>query len=295
MTQFGQAQEAGEGTVRKLYTGVENFKVVDVNPDHEGLKKIFGENAKEDEYIGLDDEGKTRLKIVMYLDNEDTETPIKTRLTFWVTQDYRLKTDKTKAQVINLYGRTCWLTEAEIATNAPSYTMTGAKGAYHYDAAGSRKAFKGEEGVISMLRNLLNLGSPEKADDKSTVTSQFSEADWNTMFSGAITTLKGVIMSSPNKIGLLLGVKTTDSGVYQDVYNRNTLRQYSKAGGNFNYLRKDVQDAQSNGAFPNTNFGDISFKLSEYFEGAAPTAPAAIEGAASPGFSASTQTAFTSK
>jgi len=309
MSNFGIAQEAGEGTARKVYTGIENFKVVDLCPNHEALKAIFGENAKEDAYTmktELKDADNNvtgeaeQVKIVMYLDNdEEGEGSIKTRLTFFITKDYQTNKDKTKTQFINVYGRTAWLTPDDATSGQAIITMTGAKGAYHFDTTGMRKAYRGEEALISMLRNLLNLGSPDKAKDKSLVTSQFSEADWATIFGGNFKMLQGVVASSPNKIGILLGAKTVEDNIYQDCYNRNTLRQYAKAGGKFDYLRRDVDSAQANGAFGATDFGDPSYKLNEYLSDAKPTAdvPAAVGfgGGAAPSFDASTADAFAQK
>lgn len=311
MSNFGTAQEAGEGVARKIYTGVENFKVTSVCPDQTVLKTIFGENAKEDKYVMeaelKDAEGNVtgnvpQVKIVMYLDNEavEGEPSIKTRLTYFVTKDYQTNNLKTKNQYINMYGRTAWLTDADVQGAGAIVTLTGAKGAYHFDTEGMRKAYRGEEALISMLRNLLNLGSPEKAKDKSLVTSQFSEGDWNTIFGGNFGMLSNVIASSPNKIGVLLGAKAVEANIYQDAYNRNTLRQYSKGTGNFNYLRKDVEGAQSNGAYGSTDFGDPSYKLNEYMKDAAPTAmdaaPAGFGGGdAAPSFDASTADAFAVK
>lgn len=308
MSNFGQAQEAGEGTLRKIYTGVENFKITHVNPTHEELKTIYGENAKEPTYVAdteIKDANGTVLRVVpqiridLYLDNqnENEEESIKTRLTYFIPKEYQMKTDGTKAQYINAWGRTAWLDEAQANSGQAIITMTGAKGAYHFDTTGMRKAFRGEEAVISMMRNLLNLGSPDKAKDKATVMSQFSEDDWNKMFLGNVSMLKNVVMGSPNKIGVLLGAKTVEGGaVYQDTYNRNTLRQYAKASGNFKYLRSDVESAQANGAYGMTNFGDPSYKLAPFLEDAVPTttSPAGFGGGASTeGFSSSTANAFT--
>jgi hypothetical protein len=307
MSNFGQAQEAGEGSARKVYTGVENFKITHVNPTQEELKALYGDNAKEPIYVSDNDikdaEGNVlrtvpQIRIDLFLDNEDEEQEIKTRLSFFITKDYQMKTDGTKTQYINVYGGTAWLTPEDAASGKAIITMTGAKGAYHFDTTGMRKAYRGEEALISMMRNLLNLGSPAKAKDKSLVTSQFSEADWNGMFGGDVKALRSIMLSSPNKIGVLLGAKTVEGNVYQDVYSRNTLRQYSKAGGNFSYLRKDVEGAQANGAYGNTEFGDPSYKLSEYLGDAVPTPETAVGagfggGANSTAFDANTANAFT--
>lgn len=304
MSNFGSAQEAGDGSARKVYTGVENFRITSVCPDHEQLKKIFGENAKADDYNKpQENDGEPnvpQVKLVFYIDNEaiEDEESIKTRLTYFVTKQPYLTNAGDKTQYINVYGRTCWLTPDQAKSTEPIITLTGAKGAYHFDTAGMRPAYRGEDGVIDMLKNLLNLGSPDKAKDKSLCHAQFSTADWEAMFNGNFASIRSAVTSSPNKIGLLLGAKTVaDGSVYQDVYNRSTLRQYSKGSGNFKYIRSNVESAQENGSYPNTNFGDPSYKLAEFLGDAVPTPQAAVSTGfgqvEAPKFDAATTNAFT--
>jgi hypothetical protein len=262
MSNFGQAKEAGESSVRKLFTGVENFKVTHVNPNHEALKGMYGDSAKVPEYLGTDDKGNKQVRIDIYLDNDaaEGEESIKTKATFFVTQS--VKDSQTgKRLYINAFGQNAWLPmDGSIPEN-----MTW------FDGEGSRPALNGEVNLIGFIRNILNLTSLAKAENRSDAMSQFSEADWTAMLSGSFGTVQGAV-TSPNKIGLLLGVKTTDEGkMYQDVYTRSTLRQWAKESGNFDYLRNDVQEAQNNGAYSKTNFGSPDFKLREFTAGEAPT------------------------
>lgn len=256
MANFGNATEAGEGFASKVYTGIENFRVVSVCPNHEELKKLFGDKAKEDTYTLKNDKGVDQVKIVLHLDNEaeEGEPSIKTRLTFFVTKEERLS-QTGKKQFINLYGENAWLPLDGSIPESMSW----------FNTEGSRPAFNGEDIFISFIRNLLNLPSLKKADKPGDAASQFSEAEWNAVFNGNFSIIKSAIMSSPNKIGLLLGAKTVDDGkIYQDIYNRSTLRQWSKASGKFDYLRKEVTDAQSQGSYPKTDFGNPDYILREY-------------------------------
>ena len=50
---FGSANEIKEGGARKFFTGVENFKVVAVNPSKAELEALYGrEITYEPEYLG---------------------------------------------------------------------------------------------------------------------------------------------------------------------------------------------------------------------------------------------------
>ena len=231
MSTFGQAQEAGEGFVNRLYTGVENFNVVFVCPTHAELKTIYGERAKEPNYLSTDDDGNRQCRIDIFLNNNpaEGENEIATKVSFYVTESEKLS-QTNKRLYMNAYGQTAWLPlDGGIPDNMKWYDVTG-----------SRAAFGGV-------------------------------SDFTAMFSGNFASIKAAT-KSPNKIGLLLGVKTTDDGkMYQDAYTRNTLRQWAKESGNFDYLRASVTEAQQNGAFSKTVFGSPDYKLREFTAGEAPT------------------------
>jgi hypothetical protein len=280
MSKFGQGSEAGEGYVNKLYTGVENFNVTHINPTWDELKTIYGDNAKEPSYTSVNDEGVKTLRLDFYLDNlaEDGEPQIKTRMSLFINKADRPTQDGSKMQVINVYGQTAWLKPDDKVTGDKYVLQGGKSGTYTFLAEGTRPAYQGEEALVSFMKNILNLSGPDKAKTKEDAYAQFSLEDWETMFSGNVSVLRSIITGAPNKIGLLLGVKTVEDGnVYQDVYTRQTLRQYAKSKNNFDYLRKDVVSAQENGSYPKTNFGNPDYKLREFTaDEATPTNEAAL-------------------
>lgn len=287
-TQFGKGTVATEGTVRKIFTGVENFRVVAVNPNHQQLIDMYGEKAKEQVYVGESSDGEQQIMLNFFLDNmaEEGEESIKTRLTFFVVNKERVTNAGDKKEFINVYGQSAWLPlDGSIPANMA-----------WFDPEGKRPAYSGEVVVIQTLRNLLNLPSKANAENPDDAKSQFSTADWNAMFGGNFSTLQAIASGTENKIGVLLGAKTTNEGkVYQDTFNRSTLRQYAKASGKFNYLRDEVENSQNNGAYPNTDFGDPSYKLAEFLEGATPTTSAEAKppsAQAFSGFNAETSAAF---
>lgn len=262
MSNFGTAKEAGEGFVNKLFTGVENFTVTHVNPNHAALKGIYGDSAKEPDYLSVDDKGNRQCRIDVYVDNlpKEGEPSVKTKIAFFITDVEKLS-QTGKKLFINAYGQSAWL---PLDGSIPEVMNW-------YDADGSRAAYGGEENLIGFIRNLLNLSSVAKAATKAEAASQFSVADWNAMFTGNFGAIQGASVS-PNKIGLLLGVKTADNGkMYQDVYTRSTLRQWAKDTGNFDYLRNNVNEAQNNGAYGKTVFGSADYKLREFTADETPT------------------------
>lgn len=290
MPNFGQNQEATDGAVKKLYTGVENFRVVAVNPTHEELKAIYGDNAKEPTYVTTNDDGDTQVLLNFFLDNiaEEGEDSIKTNLSFYVVKTNRVSSKGT-VEVINDYGTSAWMNP----------DMTVPANMSWYNTEGMRKAYKGEPALIEMLKNLLNLPSLKaatEAGNPANAKASLSDSDWNTIFNGNFSVFQSLIKSTENKIGVLLGVKTVDDGkMYQATYNRKTLRQYTKATRKFEYLRKDVQSAQANGAFATTDFGDPSYVLTEFLGESTVTKSAEVSAPQAQtfsGFSAETANAF---
>lgn len=279
MSTFGAERETTEGFVRKVYTGVENFRVVAVNPTHEELKKLYNsENIKEEEYVGtseIDGTEYPQVKIVLHLSNEaeKEEDRILTKATYWIVKKaLQTKDDSGRMQAINLFGKTAWLTKEDIAAKKEMYAIVGANGTYNFEGDEVRPALRGEADFIDMLRNLLNLPAPGKVENKMEAASYFSAAEWNTIFSGNFKALKEVVKVTKNKVGFLLGARIVEDKIYQDVFTRASLRQWVKNTGKFDYFKRTFNNAIDNGAYPNTEWGNSNFALAEYSEDAVPTA-----------------------
>ena len=79
MSAFGKQQEVSESAVRKLFVGIENFKVIAVNPTKEELEKMYGREINfNPEYLGEteveDGDAKrvaNQIRLDFYLSNED--------------------------------------------------------------------------------------------------------------------------------------------------------------------------------------------------------------------------------
>ena len=269
---FGKSQEVQDGPMRKLYTGVENFKVVGVNPTKQELEAMYGREINFDpEYIGStkveDGDGERevpQIRLDFYLANEDES--VTTKIQFYVANTHH-KSQTGKFKVINDFGRVTWLDQQAIQTKQMPDNMTW------YNASGVKVAKRGEEELISFLVNLLNL--PYKIDelkDKSDAFAKISSEEWKKIFSGDVSLFRNILGGTNNKVGVLLGVKTkTDGKLVQTVFNRHTLRQYSLHStrvDKFKYLAKDVTEAKEAGAFGNVNFGASDYELREFTVGA---------------------------
>jgi hypothetical protein len=272
---FGEQREATDGGVRKVYTGVENFRVIAINPNHTKLKELYGENAKEEEYIGeneINGQKYPQLRIVVHCDNnpEEGEPKVTCRPTFWVTKA-PVESQTGKKQYINVFGNTIWLTDEQGAMNVPFHENVGPNGTYKFDATGKRLALRGEEEFIQFFRALLNLPSPIKVNDPMEAASQFDISDWDKMFSKDFSMINSIVKNTNNKVGFLLGAKRVEDNVYQDVFTRAPLRQYQKGSKRFDYLLKDLDSSKEAGAYPNTDFGPRDCVLREYEPDATPT------------------------
>lgn len=270
MSSFGKSQEVKEGSVRKLYTGVENFKVLAVNPSKEELEKIYGREIDYDpEYLSetnvSDADGEREVKQVrfdFFLTNDDVDNPINTKISYYVSNTHH-KGQSGKIRVINAYGRTTWLTEEDIRNKTLPSNMQW------FDDTKLKVAKRGEEELIGFLVNLLNLPwDLSKLTDKSEAEAVISSDDWKNIFNGDFSLIKNVISSTNNKIGLLLGVKTKGNGtMQQSFYGAHTLRQFtlsSNKADKYKWLHKDLSETKAAGALGNVEFGPEDYQLREF-------------------------------
>ena len=267
MSAFGKEQSAG-GSVKKLHTGAANFKVVGINPTKEELEAIYGRELNFDpEYTGettvTDSDGERnarQIRLDFYLSNE--ESGLTEKVQFYVADTHH-KSQSGKYKVINSFGKDTWLTEEAIKTKTLPDNMQW------YNADGVKVAKRGEVELISFLVNLLNLPwDTSKVADVSECYARIDKEEWAKIFTGDVALLKGLIDSTNNKIGILLGVKTKGDGkLVQTAFNRHTLRQYVIGGtraDKFKYIIKDLKSAQDAGAFGNVDFGPLDLAIREH-------------------------------
>lgn len=268
MSAFGKQVEVKEGLEVKLYTGVENFKVVAINPSKEELEKMYGREIKfTPEYVGTtkvtDGDGErevTQVRLDLFLSNEDDS--ITTKLQFYVADTHH-KSATGKFKVINSFGRSTWLDPEDIKSKEPLSHMTW------YNLDGVKIARRGEVELISSLVNLLNLPiNLDKVSDLSEAYARIDKNEWAKIFTGDVTLLRNIIAGTNNKVGVLLGVKTKGDGkLVQATLNRHTLRQYSlpsKRADKYKWLLKDLDGATAAGSYGNVDFGPKDCLLREH-------------------------------
>lgn len=267
---FGSNNEIQEGGNRKFFTGVENFKVVAVNPSKEELEALYGREINyEPEYIGTqnvsDGDGERevpQVRLDFFLDNGDAENPITTKVSFYVMNTHH-KSTTGKYKVINSFGKSTWLTEEDLRGKTVPGNMNW------YDTTGLKAAKRGEEEVVDFIANLLNLPwDLTKVADPSDAYAEIEKEQWEQIFKGNFTYLKEIIESTNNKVGLAMGVKVgEDQSMRQVIFNRKSLRQYTKSSNKankFQWLDKAVQEAKANGAYGTTNFGPSDYSIREF-------------------------------
>jgi len=268
MSAFGKGEEIKEGSAVKLYTGVENFRVVAVNPSKEEMEKMYDRELNfTPEYVGTtkvtDSDGErevNQIRLDFFLANEDNS--ITTKVQFYVADTHHRSTSG-KYKCINSFGRDIWLEKDAVQTKTLPDNLSW------YNADGVKVAKRGETEMISFLVNLLNLPfNLDKVSDVSEAYARIDKAEWAKIIGGDVTLLRNIVAGTNNKIGILLGVKTTGEGkLRQTALNNHTLRQFTLSStkpAKYKYILKDLDDAKANGALGNVDFGPRSLILGEH-------------------------------
>lgn len=226
-----------EKTVREktLYTGLADCKVLAINPTLKELNDLEIGLQQEPQYIG--DDGRVRLDFWVETQNEEA---IKTKLSLWIEPEHKVS-QTGKPQWINKYGKTAWANTIEETND-------------YFLRDGVRHAFTGEEDLHKFLQAFLNVVYDTK--NKKYDDCQIDNMD--KLFRGDFSELKNILtIFGDNTIRLLFGVKTTDSGTYQNVYNKFFEKTCVKA--NYTNWQKNAVDADY-GAFKADFQGDWTFK-----------------------------------
>lgn len=266
---FAKGAESKEGNSIAKYIGVAPVFILGVNPNKEQLEKLYDtqlENAPE--YISEvevdNDKHKVpnvRLDFIVKTDAEKCGgIEFTTKVAFFIRKEYRYNRDHTKVQVIDEYGRTCWVTVEQAKSHEiPMYKNGPANISKNY-----RPAYHGEEELTNFLKAYLNIPNVMKYVNEQWVmvdNPQDCEARLEKIesyFKGDFSELRSAVALQPtNKVKVLFGIRTTDDNKqYQAVYNqmflKNNITDYSK-------LDKDLQERKAAGAYPTTEFivGDL--------------------------------------
>lgn len=223
---------------RQLYTGLVNFAVIGVNPTKEELEKLKIDQ-KVGEYLSKDDKGNPQVRLDVWLKaisfplpcadparlNRDDIKLGPQKVSFFLTDKEILSTKSTKKYWINKSGRTTWADTPEDVAANPKMKW--------YHAESMRPIMNGEETITKFMAALANvdirdegvecrLDSPEK------------------LIKGTYKELKDVFQHwKNNTVQLLLAVKVTEKGNFQDFFKDFFGRPSAKDFGIWGRMLKD--------------------------------------------------------
>lgn len=267
-----KGQESTEAKEIKRYIGVASCKVLGICPTKEALDIIYGRTSdKTPNYISETEINgmkvpQARIDILFKLDDkyvDENGKHIDTvfRKSIFITKVKHTNKDNTKFKVADKYGRTAWVTEAQLANHeVPQYS----NGPANIDK-GYRALYRNEEILNDFLIAFLNIPSVQKynsdtktwslIEDPSIAEVQLDEID--KYFTGNFKELHEIYNYRPeNRVKVLFGVKTVDGKTQQDIYDmflKNGVSNYTK-------LEANLKERQENGAYPNTEFKICEFR-----------------------------------
>lgn len=267
---FAKGSESKKPASVKRYIGLASCYVLAVNPDKKKLEGIYGrEMENEPSYLGENEDPVTgnkyrqaRIDFILkvngdrHKDSQGKPIDAITKVSFFLGDRARTNKDKTKVQVIDKYGRTAWVTREQFQKHeVPVYSTGPANICQDY-----RACYDGEEGLILFLKAYLGIGNVMEYDETSKTWSmkpnpedyEASLEEIKKYFEGDFRELEEVLKLQPNnKVKVLFGVKTTDKGQFQDIYNREFLMNNTS---NHAWFDKRVSESKASGAYPNTEF-----------------------------------------
>ena len=231
-----------------LFVGFSKVRVVAVNPNREeinGFLKKSDEDAlsenneeptledKKIEYLSTSDEEVKKLRLLFLLKDVDNDRFFFHNL--YLRDEYRNNIDGTKYQLVNQTCNTTWMPILE-GTDKVDESLIPDWFSNFKDKEGNiiapkkfRKAFKGEEELVTLLRAWTN---KLKYFDSSTEVL----LDMDKLFKGDVSELKDLISLNENlefseegidtEFIVLLGVETNKDDTYkkyQNIYNKKYL------------------------------------------------------------------------
>jgi hypothetical protein len=213
MSSIGGKKREQQGEYSKK-VGLFEASVIAINPDAEEYKEILGIELKEDSkatnYLGQSDEGNTKLRIDVWL--EEVKNKDKFKVSFFLENKEKANIENTKKQYINSVGSCYWAADPN---ELPTW----------FTAREYRIAFAGEEELYSFLRTWL--GNLDYRDAETTLS-----LDWKMLMKGNVKDIKTQLNGEfCTNVVALANIKTVEKEgkvkEYQDVYNKAFLPAYS--------------------------------------------------------------------
>ena len=246
---------SGEIIDIKKYIGVASVSVLAINPNNEKLRKYgwsIPQDADEPTYVTVNNEGKKSARVRFLVQIQDLDDKPIVAMDFWIRPDVVINKEKTKAQIIDSFGRTAWGTQAEVkAHKIPQYASGPAQISTDY-----KMCHVGEDALVAFLMKLLNItpmsifNRAKNAFEPTKNPGHLTIDHWDKLCTGDITELAEYVALQPdNKVKVIFGIRTTDENkTYQTFLSTSFI---------------------GNGAFTDRNTGEYAAArkaIDRYFE-----------------------------
>ena len=283
---IAKGRETAEPTEIKRYIGLASCKIIAINPTKAVIDQIYGRPSdKEPNYIGETEINGVKVpqaRIDIYyklgtdkngyaLYTDSDKKPLETifRKSIFMSKVPQANRDNTKFKVVDKYGNTAWVTTEELANHTvPTYSNGPASISKDY-----RPLYRNEEVIMNIIKTFLRIPTIRVMNEVP------MEYNWNNkewvksaqpengevrfdapekFFEGNFKEIQDVPSYQPkNQVKILIGVRTADGKMYQDVYDE----VLSNTTTNYTNLEKSLNDAKANG-----RYGDTEFRICEFQE-----------------------------
>lgn len=258
----GRASTEGSGGGFDRYTGVGIVNILGVNPSKEELSEIQGREITSDPiyvYPQKDANDTNMVRIVFPVKTTDHDInsgiDVISQISF-ILRDQHLTSDKSgeeKVKVIDNYGQTSWVTEAQLKAQERPLQRNGKRARI---LPPFRPMYLGEEELIDFLKKFMNIPEATNYDQNTGEwvpssdidDAQIALGDMAKYFEGDVAELKQAISALPeNYVKVLFYVRTNDENKsYQSVLSDLTLRPGSN---NHEAFLNKIKERKEYGAF----------------------------------------------
>ena len=259
------ANESTVKDIKKLY-GICPVEIIAVNPNKKKLEEInpHKEYDSEPQYV-TEKEGVKTARIDFWVKSSEkfgAKHAFKSKVTFFIKEEIFSTTDNTKVQVIDKYGRTCWISKEDFKSKTtPIYSNGPAK----IDINSVKPVYKGEVELTTFIRTFLNVYKIDVYNKNTGTWGVYKDPskcegrieNVKNFFSNNFKEVEDCISLMPNNaVKVLFGIKTTENGQFMDVFNRHFMKTSESST---TALSKALNEAQTNGAYSSTTFhiGDM--------------------------------------
>lgn len=207
MAKIGSTNDSNDIVKRKYYTGLGNFKIIAINPDKKQRDEIYGRVFDDEpKYVSEDQNGNKRAHVVIYCKCQNEGIDLIIPKTFLITdKDNVSKTNKV--EYIDKFADNKW-SETPISADE------------------ARIAKPGEVRMMQFLKTWLVIpGRNEYKNGQWVERKNLNEAVFmlenvDNLFKGDFSEIKELLALRPDNIFTgLATVRTTDKGMFQDLYD----------------------------------------------------------------------------